>query len=514
MIADLQALLRDKQLSCVELTRIYLSEIQNNNKKQNSYITLTPEIALADAAQVDKRLAARETLRPLEGVPMTLKDNIAVAGVQMSCASRMLCGYHPPYDATVWQLLREQGAILLGKSNMDEFAMGSSGETSCFGGTPNPRNAAYVTGGSSSGGVGAVGSGQTAFAIGTDTGGSIRQPAAFCGLVGVKPTYGAISRYGMVAHASSLDQPGPIAGCVADAALVLNAIAQRDQRDATSRGLSRLHPLSAGRIDGLLIGLPEQAFVDLEPEVQASLEQSIAVLTQMGAKMIPLSMPLLQHALPAYFILSCAESASNLSRFDFIRYQSSESFLMQHPSPLFDKKLICTHKDFKKSSNWAEQISRYRSERFGAEVQRRILLGNYVLRSGYYDAYYQKAQILRQSLRACFDEIMTRCDLLLTPTSPTTAFLRGQPNDDPTKDDQRDICTVSANLTGLPAVSVPCGVDQKGLPVGMQLIGRAFGEQQLLNAAHAFEQETGGAFSRFPQALGLPGREGCTCPTR
>ena len=470
MIAKLSRMLSEKQISCVELTRAYLDAIEQEDNKLHAYITVTPETALQTAETVDARIAAGKTLRPLEGIPMTLKDNLSTAGIETTCASKMLQGYRPIYDATVWKLLREQNAVLLGKTNMDEFAMGSSCETSYFGGSVNPHNTNHVAGGSSGGVASAVAGNLAAYGLGSDTGGSIRQPASFCGVVGLKPTYGAVSRYGLIAYASSLDQIGPITTCVEDAALVYDAIAQYDPMDSTSQGRqSSALPALRNDIRGMKIGVPNEYFEGLSDEVNASMKEALRAYESMGAQIVRFPLSPLKYALPVYYILACAEAASNLGRYDGIRYgYRAENYQTIH-----------------------EMVCKTRSEGFGKEVQRRILLGNYVLSSGYYEAYYKKAQNLRGAIVKGFDDAFAACDVIMAPTVPMTAFPCGRTHSDPTEDYLTDICTVPINIAGLPAVSVPCGFDGKGLPIGMQLIGPRFHEAQVLNAAYAFERETG-----------------------
>ncbi|MEM1484738.1 Asp-tRNA(Asn)/Glu-tRNA(Gln) amidotransferase subunit GatA [Oscillospiraceae bacterium PP1C4] len=469
MIAHISELLTTKKISCTELTQTYLDAIKKEDKALNAYITMTPEEALTAAKAVDTKLAAGEALRPLEGIPMTLKDNISTKGIATTCASKILTGYKPIYDATVWQLLQKQNAVLLGKTNMDEFAMGSTCESSYYGGAVNPHNTKHVAGGSSGGGAAAVAGNLAVYALGSDTGGSIRQPASFCGIVGLKPTYGAVSRFGLIAYASSLDQIGPITTSVEDAALVYDAIAQYDPMDSTSQGSKASASASLkNSIKGMRIGIPKEYYDGLSDDVRSTLETAIKVYESLGAEIVRFALPSVQYALPVYYILACAEATSNLGRYDGIRYGYQAT-------------------DY---SSVHEMISKTRSEGFGAEVKRRIMLGNYVLSSGYYDAYYKKAQNLRGTIVQAFRDAYQICDVILTPTVPATASERGQTHSDPTEDYLNDICTVPVNIAGLPAVSVPCGFDAKGLPIGMQLIGNTFDEARVLNAAYAYEQET------------------------
>lgn len=460
-----------RELSCVELTGAYLDAIQKENGALGAYVHLTEETALAAARAVDEKLAAGKDIGLLEGIPMTLKDNISTDGLPTTCCSKILEGYTPIFDATVWRLLREQGAVLLGKTNMDEFAMGSSCETSCFGGAKNPHDLGHVAGGSSGGVASAVGGHLAVYGLGSDTGGSIRQPASFCGLVGLKPTYGAVSRYGLIAYASSFDQIGPITETVRDTALVYDAISAYDPMDSTSRG--RVNGLTApgltAEIRGMKIGIADAYMEGLRPAVQAAMEQAIRVYESLGAQIVKVSLPEMHYALPVYYILACAEASSNLGRYDGIRY----GYRTPHYSDIND--MIC----------------KTRSEGFGPEVQRRILLGTYVLSAGYYDAYYKKAQNLRGTIVRGFERVFDSCDVILAPTVPMTAFACGQATADPVETYQTDICTVPVNIAGLPAVSIPCGMDEQGLPIGMQLIGDRFTEGTILRAAYQYEQQAG-----------------------
>lgn len=470
-IRRLHRLLSEKQLSCVELANAYIKAIDEENKSLNAYVRTTPETALAAAGAVDKKIAAGEALSPLEGIPMTLKDNISTDGIETTCCSKILRGYVPIYDATVWKTLKGQNAVLLGKTNMDEFAMGSRCETSCFGGAKNPHSQNHVAGGSSGGVASAVGANLAAYGLGSDTGGSIRQPASFCGVVGLKPTYGAVSRFGLIAYASSLDQIGPITASVEDAAIVFDGISGQDPMDSTSRG-RRNGPAAdtlQESIKGLRIGIAEEYFDGIREDVRAAVEQAAEVYRSLGAEIVRFHLPALSVALPVYYILACAEATSNLGRYDGVRYgHRAESYVGVN-----------------------DMICKTRSEGFGKEVKRRILLGNYVLSSGYYDAYYKKAQNLRGTIVRSFREAFESCDVILAPTAPRTAFEAGKQAADPVEEYLSDICTVPVNIAGLPAVSVPCGFDAKGLPVGMQLIGNSFEEAKILRAAYHYERETG-----------------------
>ncbi|NLJ31110.1 MAG: Asp-tRNA(Asn)/Glu-tRNA(Gln) amidotransferase subunit GatA [Clostridiales bacterium] len=468
-IKKLSGLLSSRQMSCEELTRMYLDAMESENETLNAYVSYTADLALETARRVDAKAAKGEALLPLEGIPMTLKDNISTKGMETTCCSKILKGYVPIYDATVWQILQKQNAVLLGKTNMDEFAMGSSSETSCFGGALNPHDISRVAGGSSGGVASAVGGNLAVYGLGSDTGGSIRQPASFCGLVGLKPTYGAVSRYGLIAYASSFDQIGPIASSVEDAALVYDAISVYDEKDSTSRG--KTEPASAALqndIRGMKIGVAKEYFEGIRGDVNDALQQVIRVYESLGAEIVRFGMPSLKYSLPVYYILACAEASSNLGRYDGIRY----GFQAEHYSDPND--MVC----------------RTRSEGFGDEVKRRILLGTYVLSAGYYDAYYKKAQNLRGEIVNAFQGAFEQCDVMLAPTVPMTAFPRNFTAKDPVETYQTDICTVPVNIAGLPAVSVPCGFDEAGLPIGMQLIGARFCEAKILNAAYQYEAAT------------------------
>jgi aspartyl-tRNA(Asn)/glutamyl-tRNA(Gln) amidotransferase subunit A len=472
-IADIKRLLTEKKASCRELTQRYLDAAAQVNPVLNAYITLTAEAALDAADAVDKKLQSGAVLSPLEGVPFVLKDNISTKGIRTTCASRMLENYVPIFDADVWESLKGQNAVMIGKGNMDEFAMGSTCENSYFGGSRNPHNTEHVAGGSSGGVASAVAGGLAVYGIGSDTGGSIRMPASFCGLVGFKPTYGAVSRRGLIAYGSSLDQIGPITTCVEDAALVFDAICRRDPGDMTSRGAEPVSDKLTGSVKGLKIGIAKEFFEGLPESIGTALDNAVALYKNLGAEVVSLDFPMLKYVLPTYYILACAEASSNLGRYDGLRYGHRTD-------------------DFNDLDDF---ICRTRSEGFGPEVRRRILLGTYVLSAGYYDAYYNKAQLLRRSIVAEFAKVFTGCDVLLTPTVPVTA-LRFGADMTPVEMYQTDILTCSANIAGLPAVSVPCGFDEKGLPIGLQLIGGKFREDIILNTALAFERETSGAFCK------------------
>ncbi len=468
-IKRIHEMLVNKEISCVELTKKYLDAIEISNKELNAYITVTPDVALAQAQAVDKKLANGEEIGLLEGIPMTLKDNISTKGIETTCASKILTGYKPIYDATVYELLLDQGVVMLGKTNMDEFAMGSSCETSYYGGAKNPHSLDHVSGGSSGGVASAVGANLAVYGLGSDTGGSIRQPASFCGIVGLKPTYGAVSRYGLIAYASSFDQIGPITHDVEDAAIVFDSIAKYDERDSTSQGSEPALPSLDDDIKGKRIGIAREYLDGVREDVKQAVLDAAKAYEDMGAEIVWFDLPELKFALPCYYILAMAEASSNLGRYDGIRY----GYKAEHYNGTHD--MIC----------------RTRSEGFGKEVQRRILMGTYVLSAGYYDAYYKKAVNLRGAIVDAFDRAFEKCDAILAPTAPVTAFKNGYLFGEETDQIEQylsDICTVPVNAAGLPGVSLPCGVDAEGLPIGMQLIGKKFDEKTILNLAYKYEQ--------------------------
>ncbi len=472
-ISKIHEMLVTKQCSCTELTKSYLDEIEKSNGELNAYVNVTGEEALKTAGIVDKKISAGEEIGLLEGVPMTLKDNLSTKGVETTCCSKILTGYKPIYNATVWDILSARNAVMLGKTNMDEFAMGSSCETSYFGGATNPFNTKHCAGGSSGGVASAVGANIAAYGLGSDTGGSIRQPASFCGIVGLKPTYGAVSRYGLIAYASSLDQIGPITKSVEDASIVFDAISEYDEKDSTSQG-SKTDTYSKlnNDIKGMKIGIAREYLDGVRDDVKESVLNAAKVYESLGAEIVYFDLPELKFALPVYYIIACAEASSNLGRYDGIRY----GFKTEHYNGTHD--MIC----------------RTRSEGFGEEVKRRILLGTYVLSAGYYDAYYKKAQNLRGTIVKAFDKAFENCDVILAPTVPMTAFEMGHAVSDPIETYLTDICTVPVNIAGLPGVSVPCGFNSKGMPIGMQLIGKRFDEATILNVAYKYQQNAGENF--------------------
>ena len=471
-IKYVQNLLKTKKISCRELVQKYLENIVEFDKNINSYIEITQKVAMETADKVDKKIASNTKLLPLEGVPMALKDNISTKDIKTTCCSKVLQNYIPPFDATVSKILKSQNAVLLGKNNMDEFAMGCACNTSCFGKTSNPHNANYVPGGSSGGGTAAVAANFAVYALGSDTGGSIRQPSSFCGTVGLKPTYGAISRYGLISLASSLDQIGPITHSVEDAAIVFDNIAQKDMKDFTCMG----NPNGPTQISlkncikGTKIGLPIQYFDGINKEVDAALAEVIATYKALGADFVELDMPDIKYSLPIYYILACSEIASNFARFDGIRYG--------HKTASY--------------SDISEFYAKTREESFGEDVKRRILLGNYVLFDKNREKYYNKALKIRKEILCTFNNAFNKCDVILSPTVAQLAFVHDFKPENPMEAYMSDLCTVPVNIAGLCAVSVPCGRDSNGLPIGMQLIGNHFCEHKILNAAYKFEEATSG----------------------
>ncbi|HSL91803.1 MAG TPA: Asp-tRNA(Asn)/Glu-tRNA(Gln) amidotransferase subunit GatA [Candidatus Limnocylindrales bacterium] len=461
---------RDKEISSRELTRALLERIERINPEINAYITVLPEKAMRVALACDEAQAKGQTLGPLHGVPVGLKDIFCTRGIRTTCGSGILSGFLPPYDAAVAEKIAASGAVLLGKQNMDEFAMGSSTETSRFGPSRNPWAPDRIPGGSSGGTAAAVAAGLCFAGVGTDTGGSIRQPASVCGVVGMKPTYGRVSRYGMIAFASSLDQGGPICRTVPDAAVVLSVIAGHDRRDSTSVDLPVPDYLSATRkeVRGLKVGIPREYFEGegLDPSVRAAVEKAQAALATLGAEAVEISLPHTSFALSAYYIIAPAEASSNLARYDGVRYGYRA----------------------KTEGGLIEMMSKTRAEGFGAEVKRRIMIGTYALSAGYYEAYYGKAQKVRTLIRRDFEEAFSKADVILTPTAPTPAFRLGEKTDDPLTMYLSDIFTIPCNLAGIPGISVPCGMSPEGLPIGAQLLGRHFREETLFAAAAAIER--------------------------
>ena len=468
-LSRLSELLHKREISSLELTECFLKRLEQHNPALNCYITVTADQALEQARQADALLKQGQA-GPLTGIPIAHKDIFCTDGIRTSCGSRMLDNFIAPYDATVVSRLQQAGMVTLGKTNMDEFAMGSSTETSYYGATRNPWDKERVAGGSSGGSAAAVASGLAPIATGTDTGGSIRQPAALCGLTGLKPTYGRVSRYGMIAFASSLDQGGPLAHSADDAAMLLTAMAGFDPRDSTSAEQSEedYHATLGGDLTGLKIGLPREYFGnDLDGDIHTAINTAVEQLESAGAQVTEVSLPNTHLSVPAYYVIAPAECSSNLARYDGVRF----GYRCDQPRDLAD--LYC----------------RSRSEGFGREVKRRIMTGTYVLSAGYYDAYYLKAQKIRRLIRDDYQKVFEDIDVIISPTTPATAFRLGEKLDDPISMYLNDIYTVSVNLAGLPAISIPAGFIND-LPVGMQIIGNYFSESCLLNTAHQYQQMT------------------------
>ncbi|MCG3196052.1 MAG: Asp-tRNA(Asn)/Glu-tRNA(Gln) amidotransferase subunit GatA [Candidatus Omnitrophica bacterium] len=464
----LAARLRAKEISAREVMEDLIPRLEARNRDLNAYVTLCPDQARKQAEEIDNRRAKGEELSPWAGLPIGVKDVICTQGIRTTCSSRMLETFVPPYDATVVRKLKEHGFLIVGKTNMDEFAMGSSTENSAFFTTRNPADLERVPGGSSGGSAAAAAAGIPALTLGSDTGGSIRQPAAFCGCVGLKPTYGRVSRYGLIAFASSLDQIGPFAQTVEDTAMLLGVLAGQDPMDATSIPgpvpdyLAGLH----GDIRGTRIGIPGEYFAEgLDPEVRAEIEKGIKTLEGLGCEVVEVNLPHTEYGIAAYYFTCTAEASSNLARYDGVVFGHRAN----------------------ESGDIVEMAAKTRAEGFGAEVKRRIMLGTYVLSSGFYDAYYLKAQRVRTLIKRDFEKAFGKCDLIVTPTTPTTAFKAGEKTSDPLEMYLSDVYTTTINLAGVAGLSVPCGKDSKGLPVGMQIISPVLGEENLLQVAHQFQ---------------------------
>ena len=469
-IHEAHKLLKSKQLSSVELTKAVVERIYQVEPKLHALVTVTDELALKQAQKADKLIAAGDT-NPLTGIPVVIKDNMCTKGIPTTCSSKMLENFVPPYDATVVEKLNNCGVVVIGKSNMDEFAMGSSTENSALFTTHNPWDLSRVPGGSSGGSAAAVAADETIYALGSDTGGSIRQPAGFCSVTGLKPTYGRVSRYGLVAFASSLDQIGPLTRDVTDSALVLNAIAGYDPRDSTSVPYPTpdYTRCLTTELNGLRIGVPKEYFVEgMQTEVEIAIRAAVSKLEELGARAEwEVSLPHTPYALAVYYIIAPSEASANLARYDGVKYGFSYSDV---------------------NSMW-EAMEKTRQYGFGAEVKRRIMLGTYALSAGYYDAYYLKAQKVRTLIRQEFDQAFDKFDALITPTSPTVPFKIGEKVDDPLQMYLSDVCTLPINIAGLPAISIPAGFAD-GLPIGMQIIGKPFSEETLLKIAYAYQQAT------------------------
>ena len=469
-IHEIASDLKAKKVSSVELTKATMAHLKAVEPKVQSFITVTEELALAQAAEADKRLASGDNVTALTGVPLGIKDLLCTKGVQTTCASKMLEGFKPPYNATVVERLNAAGAIMVGKTNMDEFAMGSSTETSYYQKTKNPWNLSCVPGGSSGGSASCVSADQAFGSLGSDTGGSIRQPAALCGIVGLKPTYGRVSRYGLIAFASSLDQIGPMTKDVEDCALMMNVIAGHDEKDSTSANVAVPDYTVEMKksIKGLKIGIPKEFFPEgMNSEVAEAAKKAIEQLKSLGAEVHEISLPNSPYSLAAYYVLAPSEASSNLARYDGVRYG------LRVPG-----------------ENIVEMYSKTRAAGFGPEVKRRIMLGTYALSSGYYDAYYLKALKVRRLIKQDYDQAFEKVDVIVTPTVPNPAFKFGEKTDNPLTMYLEDIFTISINIAGVPALSLPCGLSKTDLPIGLQIIGKPFDEATLLKAAYAYEQST------------------------
>ena len=464
-----QMLLR-KEVTSREITESVLKRIEEVEGRVHAYITRTPDLALEQAVAADARIRGGE-VGPLTGIPLAIKDVICTQGVLTSCGSHILDSFIPPYDATVVEKLKAAGAVLLGKANMDEFAMGSSTENSSFGPTHNPWDLGRIPGGSSGGSAAAVAAGECIASLGSDTGGSIRQPAACCGVVGIKPTYGRVSRYGLVAFASSLDQIGPFSKDVRDTAVLLNVISGHEPKDSTSVNLPVPDYTKALADDarGMVLGIPRESLAEgLDPEVSRAVQEAIQTLKELGAQIVEISLPHSEYALAVYYIIAPCEASSNLARFDGVKY----GFRTKETQDLLD---------MYQETRW---------QGFGAEVKRRIMLGTYALSAGYYDAYYLKASRVRTLIRDDFEKAFEKCDVIVMPTAPTPAFKLGEKVDDPLQMYLSDIFTIPCNLAGIPGLSLPCGFTEGGLPIGLQILGNHFQEEKILRAAYAFERNT------------------------
>ena len=475
-LKDLRAALDSKQLGAVELAQDYIKKIKDLDKDVNSYITVCEEQAIEDAKKAQAIIDSGNS-SALTGIPLSIKDNICTSGVRTTCASKMLEDFIPFYDAYVIEKLKADNYVMLGKTNMDEFAMGGSSQTSYFGGPKNPYDLSRVTGGSSGGAAASVAAGLCAAALGSDTGGSVRQPAAFCGVTGLKPTYGAVSRWGLIAFASSLDQIGVLANSAFDTGYVLDRIHGRDVNDATSsdKSMGGYTELCGTDIKGIKIGVPKEFLDGTSDEVKAAVLAACDYYRSLGCEIVECSLPSLEYAVSAYYLISSAEAASNLSRFDGIKYG--------HRSEMVE--------------DYNELIRNTRAEGFGQEVKRRIMLGNYALCSGYYDAYYNNARRIRTRIKEEYAAIFEKCDVILTPTAPTPAYKIGEQESDPVKMYSADICTVTVNIAGLPAINTTCGYAANGMPIGMSLIGKAFDEKTIIAVCDRFEKD----FDRKEAAL-------------
>lgn len=478
-IKEAGALIKAKEVSPVEITKALLQRIEDIDGNLNTYITVLADSALESAGRAEKEIAEGGYKGLLHGVPVALKDIFVMKDVPATCGSKMLENFIPPYSATVTQKLVDAGAVILGKNNMDEFAMGSSTETSYFGPTKNPWDKDRVPGGSSGGSAAATAASLCLGSVGTDTGGSIRQPASLCGVVGMKPTYGRVSRFGMIAFASSLDQAGPLTKTVEDGAIILNAIAGGDRRDSTCVDAPVPDYTSSltGDIKGVKIGIPKEYFVDgMDPDVEESAKRAIDMLQDLGAEIVEISLPHTEYAVLTYYIIAPSEASSNLARYDGVKYGYRAE----------------------NTKNLVDMYKKTRAEGFGEEVKRRIMLGTYALSAGYYDAYYLKALRVRTLIKQDFDEAFKKVDTIVAPTSPETAFKIGEKTDDPIKMYLSDVLTIPCNIAGLPGISLPSGLSSNGLPIGIQVLGRPFDEETMLRVAHAYEKHSGWSWKRPP----------------
>ena len=470
-VHELHEKFKKKEVSSVEATKSVLSRIEEVEDKIKAFITISKDEALKQAKEADDRLASGENVTPLTGVPIAVKDIFCTEKIKTTCASSILKNFIPPYDATVVKKLKGAGAVIVGKNNLDEFAMGSSTENSAFQATRNPWDLERIPGGSSGGSAASVSASECMASVGTDTGGSIRQPASFCGVVGLKPTYGRVSRYGMIAFASSLDQGGPITKDVIDAASLLNVMAGHDPLDSTSINapVPDYSQSLNERIKGLRVGLPKEYFIKgLHPEVKDAVKAAAKVLENEGAHIVDVTLPHTEYAIAAYYLVATAEASSNLARYDGVRFG---------------------HR-VEDSKGLMEMYLKTRSEGFGQEVKRRIMLGTYALSAGYYDAYYGKACQVRTLIKNDFDKALEACDVILTPTTPTPSFKAGEKTEDPLQMYLTDIFTISCNLAGIPGISLPCGFSKEGLPIGMQFMGRSLGEETILRVASSYQKVT------------------------
>lgn len=465
----LHDMLVNKEITSLELTEAVLARIDEVEGDVKAYLTITRDEAIAQAKAVDEKIAKGETISFLEGIPGAIKDNICTKGVKTTCASKILQNFVAPYDATVMTKLREQNPVIIGKANMDEFAMGGSTENSAFQKTGNPWNTQCVPGGSSGGSAAAVAAGTAVWALGSDTGGSIRQPASFCGVVGMKPTYGRVSRYGLVAYASSLDQIGPITKDVTDCAHILNIISGRDEMDSTSvnEEVPDFTKALVEDVKGLKVGIPKEYFVKgMDPDVEKTVRDAVKKLEELGAEILEISLPNTDYAISTYYLISPAEAATNLARYDGVSYgERAED-----------------------AADLVEMMTKTRTQYLGEEVKRRIMIGNYALSAGYYDAYYLKALKVRRLIKEDFDKAFEQVDVIVCPTAPTPAYKIGEKISNPLEMYLQDACTVPLNLAGLPGISVPCGYSSDNMPIGLQIIGKALDEETILRVAYTYEQ--------------------------